>query len=244
MHINFHFQIFISSFANLRPTLAITVEPLGPTPKIINFHPSGRHTGRKRSKPHRSRETRSSTQPCSPSKVSIVAGSCVSVRRQVGAPASINPKGNFRGWIPWGSGGTRVYVCFSLSWERVFRTRKAGPRVRDGGGHVSPDGRMRTNPKALRRSRKDPSLSLSLARSLAQRHPLSLAPSRSSLAAASTRCSPLACQSAPRFRRESSFIRRGVTPTPRWMLLNRVLVSAICIVARFLAVCPAFVEGQ
>ncbi|XP_026298862.1 neurotrimin isoform X5 [Apis mellifera] len=28
------------------------------------------------------------------------------------------------------------------------------------------------------------------------------------------------------------------------MLLNRVLVSAICIVARFLAVCPAFVEGR
>lgn len=134
-----------------------------------------------------------------------------------------------------------VSTCVSrYPGKRVFRTRKAGPRVRDGGGHVSPDGRMRTNPKAYGNRERIP---LSLARSLAQRHPLSLAPSLS-LAAASTRSSPLACQSAPRFRRESSFIRRGVTPTPRWMLLNRVLVSAICIVARFLAVCPAFVEGQ
>lgn len=39
-------------------------------------------------------------------------------------------------------------------------------------------------------------------------------------------------------------LRRGVTPSPRWMSLIRVPVSAIYVVAQLLLVRPAFVEGQ
>lgn len=103
---------------------------------------------------------------------------------------------------------------------------------------------------------RSPSLSItSLSLSLSLAHPLSLSRPRLSLplfltplfysTAAAEPGKALVCQSAPRFRRESSFPRRGVTPSSRWMSLIRIIVSAIYVVAQvLLALRPSYVEGQ
>lgn len=128
LHINFHFQIFISSFADLHSNTCNHRRITPPRPKIINFLPSERCAVEN----DQNRIDHAKPDPHHYIPVLAVQSERrrdrVSVRRQVGAPASINPKGNFRGWIPWGSGGTRVYVCFSLSWEACLSYEEGGSK--------------------------------------------------------------------------------------------------------------------
>ena len=140
----------------------------------------------------------------------------MSVRRQVGAAASINPKGKFRGWIPWGSGGTRVYVCFSLSWGSVSFVR--GRRVQGfamAEGTWAPTGACEPTLKltAIEKGSLSLSLSLSLARS---------APSTLSLARASPLPRPVLAPSRASLHRDSGANR------PLFVAASRQLLDGCC----------------